>query len=303
MLKKTLSLLLFASLLLCMTGCRSKEPEEKLPDGGTVPDQSSVKTVTAGDVKMDYTMFGRGSRTFVIIPGLSVHSVMGSADAVAEAYSSFADDYTVYLFDVAENISEGCTMEDLAEYTAKAMEALGLKNADIFGVSQGGMMAQCIAIDHPELVHSLILGSTLSRSNPTFTALISDWIRLAEEKDEPALLKSFVDNVYSEATVTAYGDMLISSNQGISDEEYRRFLIQANAIRDFDCYSELQKIQCPVLVLGSEGDKAVTPEGSREIAEVLGCEIYMYGENYGHGVYDEAPDYKQRCLDFLTKNA
>ena len=76
----------------------------------------------------------------------------------------------------------------------------------------------------------------------------------------------------------------------------------AQACQTFNCYDQLSSIQCPVLVLGAENDQIVTAEGSKQIAEALDCEIYLYDKNYGHGVYDEAADYKQRCLDFFSEN-
>ena len=38
---------------------------------------------------MKHIVFGSGTKNFVILPGLSVHSVMGLADAIAEAYKDF----------------------------------------------------------------------------------------------------------------------------------------------------------------------------------------------------------------------
>ena len=273
---------------------------ENISENSEIP-AASVETVTAGDIEMDYTVFGNGEKSFVILPGLSVHSVMGSADAIAEAYKDFTEEYTVYVFDRTKDLKEGYTIEEMAEDTAAAMKALNIEDADIFGASQGGMIAMYIAIDHPELVHKMVLGSTLAQPNDTFEQVANEWIQLAEAKDEEGLLASFADNVYSEATLEAYRDYLITSNLGITDEEYERFLIQAEACVTFNCYDELSSIKCPVLVLGSEGDHVVTAEGSREIAEALGCEIYLYDENYGHGVYDEAADYKERCLNFFNE--
>lgn len=261
----------------------------------------SVKTVSVGDMKMDYVVFGSGEKSFVILPGMSIHSVMGMADAIAEAYKDFAEEYTVYVFDRAKNIQNGYTVKNMAQDTAAAMQTLNISAADVFGASQGGMIAICMAITYPELVHKLILGSTLAKTNDTFSRMTEEWIHLAETKDEEGLLAGFVDNVYSAATLNEYRDMLISSNCGISDEEYQRFIVLAQACRNFDCYDELSGIQCPVLVLGSLGDRVTTVEGSEQIAEVLGCEIYIYDAAYGHGVYDEAADYKQRCLKFFRK--
>ncbi len=262
-----------------------------------------VNTVVEGAMEMDYFSFGSGEKVFVILPGLSVHSVMGSADAVAAAFADFAEDYTVYLFDRTKDIQAGYTVRDMAEDTAKAMQALNIENANIFGASQGGMIAMYIAIDHPELVHSLVLGSTLAKPNETFLTVVEEWIQLAKNRDELGLLESFAEKVYSKATVEAYHDVLISANTGITEEEYERFIVLAESLKTFDCSDELSKVQCSALVLGSLGDQVVTAEGSKEIAEALGCEIYLYDESYGHAVYDEAPDYRARMLHFLKATA
>ncbi len=299
--KKGIALLIVGLLLTGLAGCGNhqeqvKEAEETVEQPSDV---ASVKTVSNGDMEMDYIVFGSGEKSFVILPGLSVHSVMGAANAIADAYKDFSEEYTVYVFDRAKDIQDGYTIEDMADDTAAAMESLHIADADVFGASQGGMIALYLAIDHPELVHKMILGSTLAKPNDTFKQVTAEWVRLAEEKDEPGLLESFADHVYSTTTLEAYRDTLISSNAGISDEEFERFLILAKACWVFDCYAELSSIKCPVLVLGSEGDHVVTAEGSTQIAEALGCELYLYDSSYGHGVYDEAPDYKQRCLDFF----
>lgn len=251
--------------------------------------------------KMDFFKFGTGEKTFIILPGLSIHSVMGLGELVAQAYSIFVDDYTVYLFDRAKQMDEGYTIRDMAKDTAETMKELGLKKVDVFGASQGGMIGLYLAIDYPELVNKLIVGSSFSRRNRTFDHVCEEWIELAKSKQEEELLGSFVDHVYSETTCKANREAIIAANRGVSDEEYRRFLIQAASFATYDCYDELPKIQCPVLVLGSEGDQVTTPEGARQMAEKLHCECYIYGNEYGHGVCDEAPDYVKRCYEFLTR--
>lgn len=276
---------------------RANEPSEAQSSEASLT--ASVKTVSVGDTVMDYAVFGSGKKSLVILPGISVHSVMNSADAIAKAYKDFSGEYTVYVFDRTKNIKSGYTVRAMAADTAAAMKKLNIAGADVLGVSQGGMIAQYLAIDHPELLHKMILGSTLAGANDTSRRVIGEWIRLAEAKDEVGLLSGFADNVYSEATLRTHRDTLISSNRGISDEEYRRFIVLAEACNTFDCFDELSAVRCPVLVLGSSGDKLVTAECSEQLAGALGCEIYLYDDGYGHGVYDEAADYKQRCLNFL----
>ena len=56
---------------------------------------------------MHYFRFGCGEKPLVILPGLSVQSVMDSAQAVAEEYAVMADDFTVWLFDRREDLLVG----------------------------------------------------------------------------------------------------------------------------------------------------------------------------------------------------
>ena len=113
------------------------------------------------------------------------------------------------------------------------------------------MMAMYIAIYYPEFVNKLVLGSTLSKPNDTFISVVNNWVDLAKEKNENKLLDSFIKDVYSQNTYDNYKDTLIEANKNINNEEYNRFIILANACLSVDCYDDLDKIKCPVLVLGS----------------------------------------------------
>ena len=109
---------------------------------------------------MDFFRFGRGEKTLVILPGLSVQSVMGAADAIAEAYRPIEDKFTVYVFDRRTDIPSPYPIRDMARDTAEAFRALGLKDVCLFGASQGGMIALVLAIEYPELVGRMVLGSS-----------------------------------------------------------------------------------------------------------------------------------------------
>lgn len=259
-----------------------------------------IDLVKTDNFEMEYCRFGTGKNVFVIIPGLSLKSVMISAKSVASAYSGFTDDYTVYLFDRKKNVNEGYTISQMADDTAEAMQTLGIYDAYVFGASQGGMIVQYIAIRHPELVKKAVLGSTISRINNTAFKTIKEWTELAQKRDNEALVRSFITNIYSRELVEKYGEMLMSFNSDVSEEEYVRFINLATACEDFNVYDELEKIKCPILVVGAVNDMTLSGDSSVEIADKLGCELYVY-EKYGHGVYDEAPDYKKRILDFFNK--
>lgn len=260
--------------------------------------------MTVGQIKTDnavleYVTFGSGSRTLLILPGVGVQRIVKSAQAVETAYRCFARDYTVYLLDRRNPVPQGFTIADMARDTEGFMRELGIESADVFGASMGGMVAQSLAIQFPERVHALILGSTLSRPNPTALSVIGNWIELARSRDSRAMAKQMIEKLYTQKLAAQWEFLAELMFAGVTDADYERFIAQASAIEGFDVYDELPEIKCPVFVIGVEDDRVLTGEASREIAEKLGCELYMYGSEYAHCAFDEAPDYKQRMTDWL----
>jgi len=258
------------------------------------------QTLTIENIQMDYITFGNGTKPLLMIQGLNTRDIKGSAVPLAMMYKIFAKEYKVYLFDRRKNLPENVTVRELAADIALAMDTLGLKCADVFGVSQGGMIAQYLAIDRPDLVNKLVLAVTLSRNNATVEKVIGDWIRMTEQADWKALVNDMAVKMYSDAYIRKYKMMMSLLTAVQKPKDVKRFITLAKACLTCDTYEELDKIKCPVLVLGGAKDKIVTAHASKEIAEKLGCEIYMY-EELGHAAYEEAGDFNQRVYDFFVK--
>ena len=68
--------------------------------------------------------------------------------------------HTVYLFSRKRSLPETYSIREMAADQAAAMKAMGISDAHVLGVSQGGMIAQYLASDHPELVGKLVLAVT-----------------------------------------------------------------------------------------------------------------------------------------------
>ena len=102
-------------------------------------------TADTGDFTAGYMKFGSGNRNLIILPGLSVQSVLPYAGAVEKQYKIFEKDYTVYLIERRNELPDRYSIVDMAEDTARVMKTLGVDKADIFGASQGGMIALTLA--------------------------------------------------------------------------------------------------------------------------------------------------------------
>ena len=250
------------------------------------------------DMQLDYITFGKGTKPLVMIQGLNTRGIKGTALSLAYMYRIFAKDYKVYLFDRRPVVQDGITVRDMALDIAMAMDILGITSADIFGVSQGGMIAQHLAIDRPDLVRKLVLAVTLSQNNDTVRQVINNWIEMAELGAMKELVADMAEKMYSDAYVKRYRPFMPLLTILQKPKDVERFVILAKACLTCNTYEDLDKIQCPVLVLGGGQDKVVTGSASEEIAAELGCKIHMY-DSLGHAAYEEAKDFNQIVYEFL----
>ena len=261
---------------------------------------AEVSAVKVNGFSMGFFRFGEGSTPFVMLPGIYTKPITILAPLVAEAYAAFAEQFTVYVPDRRSDLPNGYTIEDSADDTAAVLDELGIKNACVFGVSMGGMTAQALSAKRPDLVGKLVLSSTASRISPQTRQNISEMIALAESGDIDALLLRFAKSVYTPSFFEKYKEPILASLQGSSQADIDRFVTLSKGILNFDIYDKLGRISCPTLVIGAGKDEMLGVQASKDIAEKAGAELYIY-ENYGHAAYDEAPDYKDRLLEFFTR--
>ena len=246
--------------------------------------------------------FGKGEKVLVMLPGLSLRTMEGAASPLAFTYRIFSEDYRVLFIDRSDPAREHGTIREMAEDAAEVLKALEIRDADVVGVSQGGMIAQYLAIDHPELVHKLVLGVTSARVNPVIEEAVKGWISLAEKGNYEGIVEDMMPKLYSEQYMKKYRLLLPMLLKLVKLSDPERFIRHAEAILTFDATEELDRISCPVLVLGGRKDRIIGPEGSEELAKRLGCPYHIY-EEYGHSAYEEAKDFNSRILSFLKGKA
>ena len=255
--------------------------------------ESSVR-VRSGE--FPYIRFGTGKKKLVMVAGMNMTGLTGLGAAVSEMYQEYAEEYTVYVFASLRVLPDDASVRSMTQDTAEAMQVLGIRKADVMGASLGGMIGLYLAIDHPELVHALIPCSACCYQNEVGKETLSLWSALADQMDGNGIYRDYFARVYTYPDETALALCLDTA----TDDQCRRFGILARACYNFDCRDELSKIQCPVLVLGSAQDRVLGSASSPDLAERLGCECFLY-QDYGHAVCDEAPDFRQRMLDFLHR--
>ena len=248
----------------------------------------------------DYISFGSGSDVLIMLPGVGYgfKTAKGVAIPFAFMYRCFAESFKVYVFSRRNNMPEGFTTEEMAHDLSDIMEVLGIGSASVFGVSQGGMIAQQMAIQHPDKVNNLVLAVTASRPNDIMKDALSSWLEMADRDDYKGIMLDTAERSYT-GEYLERGRMINSMLAGIKPKDYTRFRILCESCLQHDVYDDLEKISCPTLIIGAGLDKVLGPEASTEMkSRISGSQLYMY-EGYSHGVYEQAKDFNARVIRYL----
>ncbi len=199
----------------------------------------------------------------------------------------------------------------MADDYAGLMDALGIKSARVVGCSLGSVIAQQLALRHPDKVKSLILMCTWARQDRFG---LTTWEHMMK-------CKSF----FNHGDFMHYVQMLIFTKpwfdnddcwKGIQDgradaaaassadvQPVAAMHAQAAAAMTHNTVAQLKEIKCPVLVIGGKDD-VFTPRwmGEEVAAGIPGAELHLY-ENAGHAFHWEClPDFNERSTAFLKKH-
>ncbi len=259
--------------------------------------------IAIGNTDMYYVSFGSGERKLVVLPGLSdgLATVKGKALILSPPYRGFFRDYTVYMFSRKNDMPEGYSIRDMADDQIRALKTLGIDRAYLLGVSQGGMIAQYMAIDHSEMVTRLILAVTAPNANTVVQENVSGWIDMVKRGDHSALMADTAEKMYSEKYLQKNRKYFPLLARFTKPRTYDRFLKNAHAILGFDCRSELSEISCPTLIIAGSDDHTVGNDAAAELNRaIMGSELYVY-EGLGHGAFEEAKDFYERVRKFCER--
>ena len=208
---------------------------------------------------------------------------------------------TIYLFDRVSEPPASYAFQDMVADTIHAMDALHLRDACAMGVSAGGMVAQAIMAERPELVRCVVIGSSTSQMTDHARGILNGWSALAKAGKTAELNHSFASMVYTAAFYARYEEAILAALDGATEADLKRFAIFADALANFKLPESLRGTAPPVLAIGAEEDRIFGPEAAMEIARRNDGRFFIY-KGYGHAVYDEAPDYLQKVWEFFEEN-
>jgi pimeloyl-ACP methyl ester carboxylesterase len=271
-------------------------------------EHSEVQRTTAGDVEIAYETFGSPDDTpLLLVMGLATQMV-GWPDefcrALAErghyvvrfdnrdiGLSTHLDDAgapdVMSLFAGAGTAPY--SLADMADDTAALLDALDLESVHVVGASMGGMIAQSLAIRHPERVRSLvsIMSTTGDRSvgSPADVALGVLLAPAARDRDE-ALQRAVDTYRVIGSPGFEFDEAALRERAGLSfDRAYDPAGVArqlAAILTTDDRTPHLGEIAVPTLVIHGEQDTLVDVSGGRATAAAIpGADLWVV-DGMGH---------------------
>ncbi|MGQ0831565.1 MAG: alpha/beta fold hydrolase [Microthrixaceae bacterium] len=179
-------------------------------------------------------------------------------------------------------------LSDMARDAVGLLDALAIDAAHVVGVSMGGMIAQTLAIEHPERVRTLtsIMSTTGAPGvgQPTadaMAALMAPVPTTREEAIEAGVATRRVIGSpahFDESLVREVAALAFDRCWNPAGTARHLLAIAASGSRE----SGLAALEMPVLVIHGDVDPLVTPTGGARTAEVTpGAELVMI-EGMGH---------------------
>jgi 3-oxoadipate enol-lactonase len=267
-----------------------------------------MPTVQGNGIDIYYEVQGEGE-PMVLIPYLA-------ADQACYAFqvAEYAKHYTCYSVDLRGAGLSGqpdgvYTTELFAADVAAFMQAAGIEQAHIFGLSLGAATGMWLAAKHPEKVKTLSLHSGWTASDPFLRAVVESWQIIAQALDSvPEMIIQgifpwcFTPEMYAARPeyVESLADFVRSRPMPPVDALIR----QAGAVLAHDATAALGSIQAPTLITFGRHDLVTSTRFAAPLSEGIADSEVLVFEDCSHApIYENVEEFNQQTLAFLRRHS
>jgi len=199
------------------------------------------------------------------------------------------------------------TLADMADDVVALMDELGVRTAHICGASMGGMIAQELALRHPERVLTLQLHCTTPGVDGYARLVIDNFLRVKARDDAEEFTHFTLPWLLSRKTFADHPDFVEAWIQRAVDYPFKTSLVglsrQAEAIRGHDTRARLPDLRVPTLITTGTDDILVPPAAADELHSLIpGSELRRIPDAGHMHFIEQAATFNEICLGFLRKH-
>jgi pimeloyl-ACP methyl ester carboxylesterase len=263
---------------------------------------SGLATAHDGRTRLYWETTGRGAPVLLVM-GLGL-----SGGAWWRTVPSLSRRLRVITFDNrgvgrSRAFSYTYTTEAMADDAVAVIDSLGLERVHVYGISLGGMVAQQLALRHPNRVRSLVLGAT-NAGGPRAVRPDEEVVTFFRRR-----LRMRTDEAARASVPFNYGPRCRSEHFDRIEEDIahrlahpfneRAYRAQMFAAALHNCYGHLPRIEVPTLVVHGRHDRVIPVANAHLIAErIPGADLRILEES-GHLYPTEEPEVDDAIGAFL----
>jgi non-heme chloroperoxidase len=194
------------------------------------------------------------------------------------------------------------TVADFAADVDAFMDVVGIEEATLVGHSSGAMIAQRVALSHPQRVIRLVLiGSPMTLLNNEAVMGLRKEMLALEDPVPPEFVREFQEGAIHHPVPKEFLDTVVSESLKLPARVWRDYL--EGAVLTVDHVARLGEIEAPTLILWGEQDALVPREQQERLAAAIpDTTLKMYPET-GHAVHWERPEQVVRDLEAFMRDA
>jgi len=218
--------------------------------------------------------------------------------------SDLTTDYRVLRYDkrghgLSDDPNTDWSMGELVGDLAGLMDHFDLKNAAVVGLSVGGMIAQGLAAERPDLVSLLVLSDTgvrIGNDDMWNERIATVTAKGLEVLGDDIITRWFGPSFQSDQNIAMWRNMV----KRASSQGYARV---CGALRDTDLLTSTARLTLPSLAIVGDRDVLTPPDIVRETANLIAGSQFEIMRGCGHLPNVEKPvEFARLLRDFFAKN-
>jgi 3-oxoadipate enol-lactonase len=199
------------------------------------------------------------------------------------------------------------SVAQMADDAVAVLDAAGEQRAHVYGISLGSLVAQEVALRHPDRVQALVLGSSSAGGFAAYmpTQFVETFFARAggmtvEEADWAAVPITYAERTRRLHSERIFADIAHRASSPLQPIESLR---QAAAVAAHDTYDRLNRIEAPTLVVHGEQDVVVRPANALVLAEKIpGAQLQTWPDA-GHLYIIDEPQADEEVARFLLRHS
>ena len=273
-----------------------------------VEEGMTVPVVQANGIDVYYEVQGEGEPV-VLIPYLA-------ADQACYAFqvAEYAKHFTCFTVDLRgaglSGKPEGTyTTELLADDVAAFMQAAGVDQAHVSGLSLGAATGMWLAAKYPARVKSLSVHSAWPATDPFLSVVVEGWQIMARALGSVTdmVIKGIFPWCFTPELYAArpdYIDSLAEFVRGRPMPPVDAFLRQSQAVLTHDAREVLGSIQAPALITFGRHDMVTSTRFAGPLTQAIPHGELVVFEDCAHApIYENVEEFNQRTLEFLHRHS